>query len=416
MPGAPFEIRSNGTPLAASPFSIASRSATWSVATRSSVPAARPAHIAVAVVGRAERRRDARLRDLEGIAGRVAIVGQGEVVRTGLGVRPHPGRARFRDVPKCRGARQVDDVDGRVGGVRERHRAMGRDGLGLGRSRGRVIPRCRVAAPERRLDRRVDQDGVLAVELEHPAPLAEHAHRLEDRAVREPEVEDHERLGGRNARVDHRRQLGDRVVHATEDRRAEREVDRGIGRGDPPELADAGQDRAMGGRRRPRPRVVEREERRRAAERRGDRVLEEAVGLVVGGDARVGMDIDDAGQHEQPRRIDDLAGRDGGPGEVRFDRFDGAAADGDVGAERSLGGDHGAAADDEVGHHAGGVSPRPRGSRSTGRPPTGSAGPSRAAGRPSRRRRRPSRNGWPPAGRPWTPSCSRRTGRRSRIR
>ena len=46
MPGAPFEIRSNGTPLAASPFSIASRSATWSVATTSSVPAARPAHIA----------------------------------------------------------------------------------------------------------------------------------------------------------------------------------------------------------------------------------------------------------------------------------------------------------------------------------------------------------------------------------
>ena len=306
MPGAPFEIRSNGTPLAASPFSIASRSG--DVVGRDEVERARgqARPHRCAVVGRAERRRDARLRDLDGIAGRVAIVGQREVVRAGLGVRPHPGRASFRDVPKRRGARQVDDVDGRVGGVRERHRAMGRHGLGLGRSRRRVIPRCRVAAPERRLDRRVDQDGVLAVELEHPAPLAEHAHRLEDRAVREPEVEDHERLGGRHARVDHRGQLGDRVIHATEDRRAEREVDRGIGRGDLPELADAGQDRAMGRRRRSRPRVVEGEERRRAAERRGDRVLEEAVGLVVGCDARVGMDIDDAGQHQQPRRIDDL--------------------------------------------------------------------------------------------------------------
>ena len=31
------------------------------------------------------------------------------------------------------------------------------------------------------------------------------------------------------------------------------------------------------------------------------------------------------------------AGREGGPGEVRFDRFDGAVADADVGAERSFG-------------------------------------------------------------------------------
>ena len=59
---------------------------------------------------------------------------------------------------------------------------------------------------------------------------------------------------------------------------------------------------------------------------------------------------------------------------------------------------------------------RPRGSRSPGRPPTGSAGPSRAAGRPSPRPRRRSRNDWPPAVRPSTPSCSRRTGRRSRTR
>ncbi len=49
---------------------------------------------------------------------------------------------------------------------------------------------------------------------------------------------------------------------------------------DPPELVDAGQDRAMGRGRRARARVVEREERRRPAERRGHGVLEEPVRLL----------------------------------------------------------------------------------------------------------------------------------------
>ena len=46
MPGAPLLMRSKVTPRAASAFSTATRSGTWSVATRSSVPSARPAHSA----------------------------------------------------------------------------------------------------------------------------------------------------------------------------------------------------------------------------------------------------------------------------------------------------------------------------------------------------------------------------------
>ena len=46
MPGAPLLIRSNATPRAASAFSTAMRSGTWSVAIRSRVPFARPDHSA----------------------------------------------------------------------------------------------------------------------------------------------------------------------------------------------------------------------------------------------------------------------------------------------------------------------------------------------------------------------------------
>ncbi len=115
------------------------------------------------------------------------------------------------------------------------------------------------------------------MDLEHAAAAAERPHRLEDRGIAEPEVEHHERLGGWHTGFDHRRQLRDRVVHPAEDRRAERVVDGRVGRRDPPELVDAGNDRAMGRGRRPGPGVVEREERRRPAERGSHGVLEEAV-------------------------------------------------------------------------------------------------------------------------------------------
>ena len=102
---------------------------------------------------------------------------------------------------------------------------------------------------KRRRDGGIDQDRVLAVNLEHAAVLAEDSHRLEDRAIGEAEVEDHERLGRGDPGLDHRGQLGQGIVHPAEDRRAEREVDGAVGRGHAAELRDAGEDRAMGRRR-----------------------------------------------------------------------------------------------------------------------------------------------------------------------
>ena len=141
-----------------------------------------------------------------------------------------------------------------------------------------------------------------------PPRAAERPHRLEDRRVAEPEVEDHERLGRRDAGVDHRRELRDRVVHPAEDRRAQREVDRGVVGRDPPELVDAGEDRAMGRPGRASPRIVEREERRRPAERRGHGVLEEPVRFLDRRDPGVRVDVDAAREDEQPVGADDLAG------------------------------------------------------------------------------------------------------------
>ena len=130
------------------------------------------------------------------------------------------------------------------------------------------------------------------MDLEHPAARGHDAHRLEQARVGQPEVEDHERLRGRDARIDGRRQLGERIVAVAADGEAQPVVDRAVavGRGAP--LADAGQQRALGRGRRARARVVERQERRRPAERRRDRILEEPVRMGVGGDARVGVDVD----------------------------------------------------------------------------------------------------------------------------
>ena len=67
----------------------------------------------------------------------------------------------------------------------------------------------------------------------------------------------------------------------------------------------------------PVPGLLKREERGRATERGRDRVLEEPVRIVVRGDARVGVDVDRAGEHQQPGRIDHLGRSGGRPGQVR---------------------------------------------------------------------------------------------------
>ena len=164
----------------------------------------------------------------------------------------------------------------------------------------------------------------------------------------------------------------------------------------------------------PVPGLLNDEEGGRAAERRGNRVLEEPVGLLVAGDPGVRVDVDDARQHQQPGRVDDFARGGGEPAEPRLDRGDPPALHRHVDPRRPGRVDDRAAEDQEVRRHD--ALSRARRSRSPGRRPTGSAGPPRAAGRPSRPRAARSRSGSRRAGPPSTRWCTRRRGRRSRTR
>ena len=71
------------------------------------------------------------------------------------------------------------------------------------------------------------------------------------------------------------------------------------------------------------------------AEGRGHRVVEEAVRPLVGRDPHVGVDVDDAREHEEPGRVDHLPGGGGEATEIGLDRGDPPAVDGDVGARSS---------------------------------------------------------------------------------
>ncbi len=179
--------------------------------------------------------------------------------------------------------------------------------------------------------------------------------------------------------------------------------------------AQAHPERRLGRGRRSGPGVVEGEQRRRPAERRRDRVLEEAIGLGVAGDPCVRMDVDAAGQDEEARRVDDLPGTLGGGrpiGRIEH-RRDPVSVDRHVGQPGASGGDDRPAPDQEV--HAGRIR-RARRWRSAARPPRGSGDRPRGGGPASRRPARSWRSDWPPAGRPWSSSCRPRRGRRSRTR
>ena len=192
-------------------------------------------------------------------------------------------------------------------------------------------------------------------------------------------------------------------------------VDRAVRFGRRPPLAEPGDERALGRGGRARPRVVERQERGRAAKRRGHRVLEESVRLGVGSHARVGVDVDRPWEDQQSGGIDHLVG-DVASLEVGFDRADLRPSSAMTSARR-----------DPVAVTT--VPPRIRRlvsapflrspSRRSGCParlPRGSAGRSRGGDPASPRPGPPSRSGWRRGARPSTPSCTHRTGRRSRTR
>ncbi len=110
-------------------------------------------------------------------------------------------------------------------------------------------PRGDIAALDRARHCRIEQDRVLAVDLEHPAVPAHDPHGLEQSLIGQPEVEDHERLGRGNARIDGGGQLGHGVVGTPADGQAQPVVDRTVVFRRRSPFVDTGPQRALCGRR-----------------------------------------------------------------------------------------------------------------------------------------------------------------------
>ena len=201
-----------------------------------------------------QRRRD----DRAGTAHRVGLVvaglGEHEVVGTGLGADANTGGTGPTDLLERRRRRQVHDVDRRIGGAREGQRPGGRDGLDVGWPGAGVEPWCGVAAREGPLDPGIEQDRILAVDLEHAAALAHQLHGIEQRPVAQPEVEHHERLGRGDPGLDRGGQLGQRIVRLAGDRQGQPVIDGAVARRHGRPLPQAGQQRPLGGGRRARSR------------------------------------------------------------------------------------------------------------------------------------------------------------------
>ena len=257
----------------------------------------------------------------------------------------------------------------RVGGAGERERPSRRDSLDVRRTRCGVVTRQRVTAPQRRRDGRIQQDGILAVHLQHPATFGHHVHRVEELLLGQAEVEHHEGLGGGDPGVDRGRKLVQRVVGMAGDGEREAVVDGAVGIGRRAPFGEAGEERAFGLWRRSRPGVVEREERRRPAVRGRDRILEEAVGLLVARDAGMRVDVDDAGEDQHPGRIDHPVGLRRRTLERWLDGGDATAVDRQVSCARSAGGHDRPAADEEVGQPPPPPSPPPPPPPSPPQPP-----------------------------------------------
>jgi hypothetical protein len=208
-----------------------------------------------------------------------------------------------------------------------------------------VPARLGVAARERlRLQLR-DRVAVLGVDEHEQPALARDLHRLEQvlvGRVQRRALVGHEDLHGRDAELGQRRQLLLDVVGQVRDRDVQAEVDaRLLGLALP--RLDGLAERAVG--------ILEREvdEHRRAArDRRGG-----ARVPVVGRDraaewhVHVRVAVDEPRHHLGAGAVDDLSAV---ARQVDPDRLDRLAAHGDIRGERALGGHHGAAGEEQVGH------------------------------------------------------------------
>ena len=182
-----------------------------------------------------------------------------------------------------------------------------------------------------------------------PCP-ARDPHRGLEPLVGEAEVVDHERLEGGHPGGDEGGKLGERIALLARQHRVQADVDRRLAGGPGSELVKPDEERG-------RPlladagaRVVEAQHRRRPPVGGGDGIGQEAAWLVGDRQAQVGVDVDDAGQDEQPGRVDGASRRS----QVGADRHDAAIQDAHVHALAPGGANHRAAADDglERGHRA----------------------------------------------------------------
>ncbi len=134
----------------------------------------------------------------------------------------------------------MDDVDRRLGHPGEGERPSGRNGLDEARPGRGVEARFDIAAPKCSGHRGIEQDRVFAVDLEHPAVMGQDTQGFVQPLVGQPEVEDHERLGGRDPGIDRRRDLGHGLRRPAADRQAEAVVDGAVVLGGRPPFADPG--------------------------------------------------------------------------------------------------------------------------------------------------------------------------------
>ena len=202
-------------------------------------PVAQPRPQLLDVGRRAQRRRDHPLDDLGLVGIGVERIGEGEVVRAGLGVDRLAARLGLRHRLERLGAREVDDVERRLRPSGHLDRLARRRALGARRPRQRVEAAGSLAAAQRIGHERVDDRRLLAVHLEHPAVLRRRAERPVEVRIGQAEVVDHEGLERRHAGLDEGRKLADRVVllpaddgaQAVVDRRLPRRAARGTRRG-----------------------------------------------------------------------------------------------------------------------------------------------------------------------------------------
>ena len=254
--------------------------------------------------------------------------------------------ARERDGLDRRLAGDVDDVERRVGHVRELDRAVRRLGLRLHRPAAGVPDRVGVPGRDGLLDDDVDRVAVLGVHHHEPARLVRGLHHLEERLVVDHHgaLVGHEELVRGDALVRQLREILERAaLLQIGDGDVEADVDH---RRAPLELLVVRRERL--GERHPGRLDTEVDQRRRAAERGRGR----AGGEVVAGrrpaeehlDVRVR--VDRAGHHELSGRVDHLVCLDV---ERRAEERDLLALDEDV-ADVVVGRGDDAASLDQHGH------------------------------------------------------------------